>query len=378
MDQDFSLTFSTSEGQREFGSHIKDLIRSEQHEQALGELQQSIARYPSPIAEAAEVKPESVIIGGWDRLNARLIELDQRKIPITAIRVHLSNYADTEPTSDGWVEPSIECSYFTDEAFDFSNASREALLARNLDYPTPWEGAGTDADSSLTVGGLAKLNSAILNHSPQQWPYGVGQGESSRAPNAMVAYFLGEWLLHALYHAAMKRELDRHGLVRPIPLFVGTHGVGPFVQSVYLTDKIYADAGKISEVLAHPGGTRAKEYDYDTERAITDISTRRETITMLDRPAEASLRSKMAKLYEMEEVAALGRFGLEHLRRGRNSFDMSDDEFEHFIAELRHARNPSSPPPPPPPPQAADLPPSLPLPQRRGGFGLRLFGRKGS
>ena len=109
MDQDFSLTFSTSEGQREFGSHIKDLIRSEQHEQALGELQQSIARYPSPIAEAAEVKPETVIIGGWDRLNARMIELYQRKIPITAIRVHLSNYADTEPTWDGWVEPSIEC-----------------------------------------------------------------------------------------------------------------------------------------------------------------------------------------------------------------------------------------------------------------------------
>jgi hypothetical protein len=238
MTVDVQTQFSTKDGERSYGRSIAELIRAGRHDLAEDRLITDLAPLGVPLAEIClETRAGSVELAGWDALR-RTVARPPTGIVYTAVGLDLSAHVDPPATPEGWVEPGVEVSLYTDDAFPFSTASRDDLLAVYAAYDAlrqsalPWTGAFEDI-GACDVGtvGLARLNSAIVEQEPRslhQPPPG-----DSPAPAAYVALRLAAWVRALRFHRAVKRSLDQQGLPRPVPVLVDSHDVRPYVNAVY-------------------------------------------------------------------------------------------------------------------------------------------------
>ena len=235
MTTDIQVQFGTDDGEKSYVQAVADLIRAERHDLAEDTLIAGLVSLHVPLADLClETRTNVVELTQWDTLQQMIFRpLDSGGL-CTAVGLDLSNYGERRMTPEG-VEPSVEVKFYSDESFPFSVKTRDQILAENasVSYSVPWHGCREDfATFVMDVVGLARLNRAVepdaAQRNARQWP-------PTPAPAAAnyVAFRLAEWLLALRYHRAVKHHLDREGLARRLPVIVGSHDVGPFLEAVY-------------------------------------------------------------------------------------------------------------------------------------------------
>jgi len=335
---DFSRGFASVDGQQQFGRKIASMVREGRCEPAIKGLYAAIARYPSPVSEAAAATDaEAVEIEGWEALNAALLALADEGAAYTALSVTLSSGAAWALTPEGWSEPVIECGYYTDEAFAFSTSDRTALLYAEMEDVPPWRGAMRPLSAALEIFGLAQINSALAAHGPRHWPEDDSGADLQLAPPAFVAFKLGEWLRVALFHHAVKRGLEAHGLVRRVPVLVGSSETSPAVEGVYFTDTVFSDIARASRRNEDQQIQAKLQYDAYTREQVDLMRQRREAIRHWDEEANPGQRDSLIAFAASHERSLLAS---QRLPRQRPSWELPDEEFEALIDAFQAARDP--------------------------------------
>ena len=172
--------------------------------------------------------------------------------------------------------------------------------------------------------------------------------------------FLAGWLRHLRVHQGVKRNLERHGLSRNVPVIVGTNEVSPYFTAIYYPARLadYGAAAEHSRAESERGHRAA--YAAHTEDQVARWREQREAIRSWSPRVNPDKRQTYVEFVEATEKAVrrdmpLAAFGPGHT--------LSDAEFERMLLTYRHHRDPSAPPPPPAPPASA--------PRRVFGFGRR-------
>jgi hypothetical protein len=348
--------YSEIEDQRAFEGSLSADFRAERQSEAEARIIAGLKETRLEFARRCIETPQAaIVVEGWEAFNERLAQLSIDETSITAAGVDLSNASD---------ELSLECSYYSDRHFPFSTSDRGQILAENEAYGGPWRGGFEQIDGALEIRGLSELY-AIVDNS-------LGRAHALPAntePADFAAVRLAQWFIFLRFHRALKAELDRHGLVAPIPLLVGENMPGPWLEAVYYPARKF-------ELIVSPRPKRsieeqkaaaAREMDEDIEYQVNRFVMFRQMFskeTTRSDPAMAGyLRSFGAEEEDWKRRAGLVGYA--------KSWEQSEAEFEDFVAVYRYARAPGKYP----------MPPSPPPSMRRGtasGSPLRkLFGKKG-
>lgn len=236
---DLGDQLATDAGRRAVAAAVAQLVRRQDFDRAERLLLNGLTNHPGPITLASRgVAAADVEVIGWEDLDADLLRLRGLGHDVTAVQLDLSNYAEAQGSQWWDKEPVVEVAAYTDAVFPFSTSSRMELLRHVLTPATPWAGGATGAETALlTTSGLRALNGALLLHASQQ---AVPAWRRQGPDREVVSAFLGGWWLHLRFHQAVKRRLDEIGLALPVPVLVGSHEVGPWLQSAYRVDRVSA------------------------------------------------------------------------------------------------------------------------------------------
>lgn len=340
MTTDLEIQFSTHDGEQSYGRTIAELIRAEQHDLAEEKLMNGLASLSVPLAELClETRADLVRLTDWDTLQQFIFRPTVRGSPCTAVGLDLSNYsAPPQATPELFVEPIAEVLFFADEDFPFSTKSREEILAKNESYGVPWQGSGSGVPPfyGMNVIGLARLNSGVELDQAYSWQ----NARVPPTPPEYIALRLAEWLRALRYHQAVKRHLEQEGLARHLPVIVGSHDVGPFLQAVY-----YPAPSRESAEEAEARMVAAREAYYcemraEKERKLWETAEGTREMRKILRQTRFWPSKRVRKLRDYYEAKERGVFSsLKILGRldkltpqPRPSWRIADDdEFEQFL-----------------------------------------------
>jgi len=212
---------SSQESAKRYRRAISKLMREDRFSEAEAVLLADLQQFPSELSGICRsLSLDEILVKDWDQLNALLSRptLDRGKA-CTALQIDMSNHVNS---SDGG--PSIEVSFYSDDAFPFSTATREQILASNEEYCPPWTGGFAEIENPLEMTGLGRLNSILER---QLWR------EHPGTPEGKAAFTLAEWFRTLRFQQAIRRELHTRGLVRAVPVLVGSNETGPFLETVH-------------------------------------------------------------------------------------------------------------------------------------------------
>jgi hypothetical protein len=337
MTIDLRMRFGTHEGEKDYNRAIADLIRAERHDLAEDRLLSDLASLAVPLAELClETRTDAIELDGWDTLGQMIFRPTETGGLCTAVGLDLSNHADSAPTLEGWVEPSVEVAFYSDAPFPFSTKSREEILAQNADCGTPWQGCFEGIGcGDFGLVGLARLNSAI-----ERRRRGPGHRVRPRpgkppapAPAEFVAFRLAEWFRALRYHQTVKRYLDHKGLSRRIPVIVGSHGAGPFLEAVYYpAPALEAAESVVARVEAAMDTKRRAARADKKHRLQKNADFLRELRAQIRKPRfwPSSKVRRLRRFYEAHEAL----FAQSHPlgRPPQPSWRIADDaEYERFL-----------------------------------------------
>ena len=342
MTTDIQVQFGTDDGEKDYVQAIADLIRAERHDLAEDTLIGGLASLNVPLAELClETRTNLVELTQWDTLQQMIFRPLDSGALCTAVGLDLSNYGNQRMTPGEGVEPTVEVKFYSDESFAFSVKSRDEILAENVsDGSVPWHGSVDDAATFLMdVVGLARLNSVVELDKTQRyartWPSSPTP-EPAPAPANYVAFRLAQWLLALRYHRAVKHHLDREGLARRLPVIVGSHDVGPFLEAVYYPAPSHESAEEAEVRMAAALEAQGRSAHAERERQLweTADSMRQMRKALRARRFWPSRRVRLLRDYYEAKEALL--FKVHELGRPHQpSWKIADDaEFEQFLKQF--------------------------------------------
>ena len=340
MTTDIQVQFGTDDGEKDYVQAVADLIRAERHDIAEDTLIAGLASLHVPLAELClETRTNLVELTQWDTLQQMIFRPLDSGALCTAVGLDLSNYGNQCMTPGEGVEPSVEVKFYSDESFPFSIKSRDEILAENAsDGAVPWHGSVDDfATFEMDVVGLARLNSAVELDKAQRvartWP-------SSPTPAPATANYVGfrlaQWLLTLRYHRAVKHHLAREGLARRLPVIVGSHDVGPFLEAVYYAAPSRESAEEAEARMAAAWKAQRRAGRAERERQLWETADSMRDMRKALRAARfwPSRRVRLLRDYYEAKEALL--FKVQELGRPhRPSWKIADDaEFERFLKQF--------------------------------------------
>ncbi len=217
--------------ENDFRFSIEDMLRLDQVDEAVERLRGLLGS----AAGVGKILPERFLeitsadleIGGWHRLEDRLLDHGRSNFPITAIGVTL---ADTRqlggPVPDGGkLRPFIKTFYFTDDAYPFSEASRDDLLDGYSREGFELQGDYRATDATLSVKGIDDLYGAIVELEARLCD------TPDPAEDEIRAGSIGSCFLAALIHQALRDTIRQKGLPRSLCVFAACDGVYPFFDA---------------------------------------------------------------------------------------------------------------------------------------------------
>ena len=135
------------------------------------------------------------------------------------------------------------------------------------------------------------------------------------------------------YHRAVKRYLDREGLARRLPVIVGSHDAGPFLEAVYYPAPSRESAEEAEARMEAAREARRREWRAEKERRLWETADSMREMRKAIRETRFWPSPQMRRLrdyYEAKEtlVADMNRLG----PPPRPSWRIADDaEFERFL-----------------------------------------------
>jgi hypothetical protein len=250
-------------GEEDFRRSIESMLRHGQADAAAKRLRVLLTPY---VGEGDDlilpdrflaVSSADVTLAGWDALAASIARHDRPGQRISALSITIAEGDGTGPNKSGMLRPAIQTSYFTDEAYPFSDSARDDLLDGYSQYQSEWQGNSEGTDRILSVegiddlyGALARLEARLLQ-SPEP------------SMQEICAGTLGACYLAVLLHQAVHDAVRRGGLPRPLCIMAGNAGVYPYFDAPVMSCEECRLAGVVARLPIElpPSLADAEEMD---------------------------------------------------------------------------------------------------------------------
>ena len=217
--------------ENDFRLSIEDMLRLNQVDAAIERLRALLESSgcvgPVLPVRFLEVTSADLEFGGWHRLPDRLLDHDRPNFPITAIGVTLADARQLGgPGPDGGrLSPFIKTFYFSDEAYPFTEATRDDLLDGYSRDGFELQGDYRATDATLSVKGIDDLYGAIIELESRLFD------SPDPSEDEIRAGAIGSCFLAALIHQALRDAIRQKGLPRPLCVFAACDGVYPFFDA---------------------------------------------------------------------------------------------------------------------------------------------------
>ncbi|MBC2664958.1 hypothetical protein H7F51_05480 [Novosphingobium flavum] len=217
--------------EHDFRYEIEDMLRLDRVDDALARLRALLEPYAGlggilP-ARFLDISVNDVEFGGWQRLASRLGSYDRPNHPISAIGVALADarVLGGPGPSSGRLAPFIKTFYFSDDAYPFTDATRDDLLDGYTREGFGWQSDYQASDATLSIKGIDDLHGAIVELEDRLFDH----------PNPPEDYVragaIGACYLAVLIHQALRETIRRNGLPRPLCVLAACDGVYPFFDA---------------------------------------------------------------------------------------------------------------------------------------------------
>lgn len=217
--------------EHDFRHSIEDMLRLDQVDEAVERLRALL----EPCAGFGRVLPPrflevtsaDVEIAGWHRLADRLYDHDRANRPISAIGVTLADARALggPGPSRGRLQPFVKTFYFNDDAYPFTNATRDDLLDGYSRDGFEWQGDYQATDATLSIRGIDDLYGAIVELEDRLFDTPDPDEEEIRAGTIGACY------LAALMHQALRDAIRKKGLPRSLCVLAACDGIYPFFDA---------------------------------------------------------------------------------------------------------------------------------------------------
>jgi hypothetical protein len=217
------ITFLEAAGEEAWVATIRGLLATGRAAEADAQLMADLAGFDGALAQLCKAtSADDGLLSGWDDLLPILAEWEGP--PITAITLGLTNQRDLVFENGEASEPDLMLGLYSDEAFQFSAASKADILAECDKELPAWFDAEEDVEFHLTFSGLAELNTAIINCMHRYFLRDGRDGVEGRAPGGYVEFVLASWLLATRFLQAAERAVSDKSIPDGCRLIAGTIG----------------------------------------------------------------------------------------------------------------------------------------------------------
>jgi len=306
--------------EHDFRHDIEDMLRSDQGHKAIEKLRGLLEPYVGygeilP-PRFLDVTPENVEFTGWRKLAGRLLRHDRPGFVITAIGVVLSDsrVLGGRGPENGRLAPFVKTFYFSDDAYPFSDATRDDLLDGYTREGFGWQGDYQATDATLSINGIDDLYGAIVELEDRLMKSDAPSEDEIRAGTIGACY------LAALIHQSLRDTILKNGLPRPLCVLAACDGVYPFFDAPVagqdettvtrpaadeLVDEAEAEAGELDGEEAATAGPAEDLVMPSPEASLLEVAPRRHSKTMaltLDEKSteDAARYAEMAAASRME------------------------------------------------------------------------------
>jgi hypothetical protein len=217
--------------EEDFRRSIENRLREGRPGAAIDRLRPLLAPYAKPggiLPERfLEIEAGDLVLSGWDQLGEAVARHDKPERPVTAITIAFGWPGEVapEPDSEGCLRPHVETSYYSDNAYPFSQSGREDLLEGYSFYGCTWNGDCEASDTVLALEGIDDLYGALARLEMQLMASDEPDEASIRAGS------LGSCLLSVLLVQAVAEQITRDGLPRPLCVMAGSNGMYPYFDA---------------------------------------------------------------------------------------------------------------------------------------------------
>lgn len=217
--------------EHEFRHSVEDMLRSDQVDDAVERLRTLLEPYAMGggylPARFLDITPDEVGVAGIDKLASRLANHDRPGFPITAIGVVLADarVLGGPGPKNGRLAPFIKTYYFSDDAYPFTEASRDDLLEGYTREGFGWQADYQATDATLSITGIDDLHGALIELEDRLLDLAEPPQEAVKAGSVGACY------LAALIQRALRDAIRREGLPRPLCVLAACDGVYPFFDA---------------------------------------------------------------------------------------------------------------------------------------------------
>jgi len=249
--------------EEDFRRSIENRLREGRVGAAIDRSRSLLAPYAGPEGILPErfltVETSDLVLQGWAGLEDAIRRHDQPGRPVTALSIGFAWPGDEgpRPDVDGSLRPHVETSYFSDNAYPFSQSTREDLLDGYSYYGCTWSGDSDATDTVLSLEGIDDLYGALAVLEAQLLASDEPDEEGIRAGS------LGAILLSAMLVNVVADRIAKDGLPRPICVMAGSSGVYPYfdVPVVGMPEAAIKKAEEDEQEFVEPGnGVPAPRY----------------------------------------------------------------------------------------------------------------------
>ncbi len=340
--------------EHDFRHSIEDMLRSDNVDEAIEKLRQLLEPYAGVgkilPPRFLDVSASAVEFAGWHKLAERLRDHDRRGHPVSAIGVVLADARTLggPGPSGGWLAPFIKTFYFSDDAYPFTDATRDDLLDGYSREGFGWQGDYQATDATLSIKGIDDLYGAIVELEDRLFTNQNPTEAEIRAGSIGACY------LAVLIHQSLRETIRKKGLPRPLCVLAACDGVYPFFDAPVSGYEEFAAEVPPEEVWPNEleGATQGDEEDCEEDipaeasllTVVTRPRTKKAVIVLGEEDAkEASQYTEMAAAQRMivdDETALKGVLqGLPAAELGDADWFDAWDETEGAPAEIDFAND---------------------------------------
>ena len=240
--------------EEEFRRAIERKLRHGQAAEAAAQLRDLIEPYAGPAgilpARFLTVTANDLTLTGWDALGLAVARHDEPYRRITALSIAFGWEGEDvpQPDAEGRLRPYLETSYFTDDAFPFSQSARADLLEGYSYHGCSWTGDCEASDNALGLDGIDDLRGALALLEARLLASAAPDEDQIRAGS------LGACLLSVLLFQAVDARIARDGLPRRLCVMAGSSGVYPYFDApvVGIPEDTSKDSGVVDAGVPPP------------------------------------------------------------------------------------------------------------------------------
>ncbi len=348
--------------EHDFRHAIEDMLRLDQVDEAVEKLRALLEPYVGGFLPSRflDINSASIEFAGWPRLARRLADYDRASYPISAIGIALADARTLggPGPSGGRLAPFIKTFYFSDDAYPFTDATRDDLLEGYTREGFGWQGDYQATDATLSIKGLDDLHGAIVELEDRLF-------DAANPPeDAIRAGSIGACYLAVLIHQALREAIRKHGLPRPLCVLAACDGVYPFFDApVAGSDECTpppsaepspGTSGEPDEDEVWPNELEgARPVDEEREPGpslLTALHPRTKTPVLILDEASAAEALRYTELAETERMAVADELDLKGIFHGIPAAELVFEEWPEPEGQAPIAIEPDPEPEPEPAP----------------------------